>query len=42
VITLSGARRVKCHHGTLLIVVPRSFRLVEELTEELRQSERGA
>jgi nitrogen fixation/metabolism regulation signal transduction histidine kinase len=43
VITLSGARRVKCHHGTFLDRgFPRSFRLIEELTEELRQSERGA
>ena len=43
VITLSGARRVKCHHGTFVDRgFPRSFRLIEELTEELRQSERGA
>jgi nitrogen fixation/metabolism regulation signal transduction histidine kinase len=43
VITLSGTRRVKCHHGTFLDRgFPRGFRLIEELTEELRQSERGA
>ena len=38
-----GARRVKCHHGTFLDRgFPRSFLLVEELTEELRQFERAA
>ena len=39
----SGARRVKCHHGTFVDRgFPRSFLLVEELTEELRQFERAA
>ena len=43
VVTLSGSRRVKCHHGTFLDRgFPRSFRLIEELTEELRQFERAA
>ena len=38
-----GARRVKCHHGTFIDRgFPRSFLLVEELTEELRQFERAA
>ena len=43
VVTLSGARRVKCHHGTFIDRgFVRSFLLIEELTEELRQAERGA
>ncbi len=43
VVALSGARRVRCHHGTFVDRgFPRSFLLVEELTEELRQAERGA
>jgi two-component system nitrogen regulation sensor histidine kinase NtrY len=43
VITLSGARRVKCHHGTFLDRgFARSFHAIEELTEELRQFERVA
>ena len=38
-----GARRVKCHHGTFIDRgFPRSFMLIEELTEELRQFERAA
>ena len=40
---LLGARRVKCHHGTFLDRgFSRSFLLIEELTEELRQFERAA
>ena len=40
---LLGARRVKCHHGTFIDRgFPRSFLLIEELTEELRQFERAA
>ena len=40
---LLGARRVKCHHGTFVDRgFPRSFLLIEELTEELRQFERAA
>jgi two-component system nitrogen regulation sensor histidine kinase NtrY len=40
---LLGARRVKCHHGTFIDRgFPRSFLLVEELTEELRHFERAA
>ena len=43
VVGLRGARRVKCHHGTFVDRgFPRSFLLVEELTEELRQFERAA
>ena len=43
VITLSGARRVRCHHGTFLDRgFTRSFHAIEELTEELRQIERAA
>jgi two-component system, NtrC family, nitrogen regulation sensor histidine kinase NtrY len=43
VVGLLGARRVKCHHGTFLDRgFTRSFLLVEELTEELRQFERAA
>lgn len=38
-----GARRVRCHHGTFIDRgFPRSFLLIEELTEELRQFERAA
>ena len=38
-----GARRVKCHHGRFIDRgFPRSFLLIEELTEELRQFERAA
>ncbi len=40
---LLGARRVKCHHGTFVDRgFPRSFLLIEELTEELRTFERAA
>lgn len=40
---LLGARRVKCHHGTFLDRgFSRSFLLIEELTDELRQFERAA
>jgi signal transduction histidine kinase len=43
VVGLLGARRVKCHHGTFLDRgFRRSFLLMEELTEELRQYERAA
>jgi nitrogen fixation/metabolism regulation signal transduction histidine kinase len=43
VVGLLGARRVKCQHGTFVDRgFPRSFMLVEELTEELRQFERAA
>jgi two-component system nitrogen regulation sensor histidine kinase NtrY len=43
VVGLRGARRVKCHHGTFVDRgFVRSFLLVEELTEELRQFERAA
>ncbi len=43
VVGLRGARRVKCQHGTFLDRgFARSFLLVEELTEELRQFERAA
>ena len=43
VVGLLGARRVKCHHGTFVDRgFARSFLLVEELTEELRQYERAA
>lgn len=43
IVGLSGARRVKCQHGTFLDRgFPRSFRLIEELTEEVRQFERAA
>jgi nitrogen fixation/metabolism regulation signal transduction histidine kinase len=38
-----GARRVKCHHGAFIDRgFPRSFLLIEEMTEELRQFERAA
>jgi two-component system, NtrC family, nitrogen regulation sensor histidine kinase NtrY len=40
---LLGARRVKCHHGTFVDRgFSRSFLLIEELTDELRQFERAA
>lgn len=40
---LLGARRVKCHHGTFVDRgFARSFLLIEELTDELRQFERAA
>jgi nitrogen fixation/metabolism regulation signal transduction histidine kinase len=43
VVGLLGARRVKCHHGTFVDRgFARSFLLIEELTEELRQFERAA
>lgn len=43
VVGLSGARRVKIHHGTFQDRgFARSFLLLEELTEELRQFERAA
>jgi two-component system, NtrC family, nitrogen regulation sensor histidine kinase NtrY len=43
VVGLSGATRVKLHHGTFIDRgFPRSFFLIEELTEELRQFERAA
>jgi nitrogen fixation/metabolism regulation signal transduction histidine kinase len=43
VVSLTGARRVRCHHGTFIDRgFTRSFLLVEELTEELRQFERAA
>lgn len=43
VVGLRGARRVKCQHGTFVDRgFVRSFLLVEELTEELRQFERAA
>jgi two-component system nitrogen regulation sensor histidine kinase NtrY len=43
VVGLLGARRVKCQHGTFIDRgFRRSFLLVEELTEELRQFERAA
>jgi nitrogen fixation/metabolism regulation signal transduction histidine kinase len=43
VLALAGARRVKCHHGRFVDRgFHRSFLLIEELTEELRQAERGA
>lgn len=43
VINIVGARRLRCHHGTFLDRgFPRTFVLIEELTEELRQAERGA
>ena len=38
-----GARRMKCHHGTFIDRgFARSFLLIEELTEDLRQFERAA
>jgi two-component system, NtrC family, nitrogen regulation sensor histidine kinase NtrY len=43
VIPVQGARRVKCHRGTFLDRgFPRTFLLLEELTEELRQYEKAA
>ena len=43
VVTLQSTRRARCHHGTFLDRgFPRSFLLIEELTEELRQAERDA
>lgn len=43
IVGLRGARRMKCHHGTFIDRgFARSFLLVEELTEELRQFERSA
>lgn len=43
VIALWGGRRVKCHKGSFMDRgFPRTFVLVEELTEELRQYERAA
>jgi nitrogen fixation/metabolism regulation signal transduction histidine kinase len=43
VVGLSGAARVKLHHGTFIDRgFARSFFLVEELTEELREFERAA
>jgi len=43
VVSLHGARRVKCHRGTFVDRgFPRTFLLMEELTEELRQFEKSA
>jgi two-component system nitrogen regulation sensor histidine kinase NtrY len=43
VVPLAGARRVRAHRGTFLDRgFPRAFLLVEELTDELRQSEKAA
>jgi len=43
VITSNSSRRIRCHHGTFVDRgFRRSFLLVEELTEELRQAERSA
>jgi two-component system nitrogen regulation sensor histidine kinase NtrY len=43
VVSVQGARRVKCHRGTFLDRgFPRTFLLIEELTEELRQFEKAA
>ena len=43
VVSVQGARRVKCHRGSFLDRgFPRTFLLVEELTEELRQFEKAA
>jgi PAS domain S-box-containing protein len=43
VVALWGGRRVKCHRGSFVDRgFPRSFLLVEELTEELRQYEKAA
>jgi two-component system nitrogen regulation sensor histidine kinase NtrY len=43
VVAIQGARRVKCHRGTFLDRgFPRTFVLMEELTEELRQFEKAA
>ena len=43
VVSVQGARRVKCHRGNFLDRgFPRTFVLMEELTEELRQFEKAA
>jgi signal transduction histidine kinase len=43
VLPLAGARRVRCHRGSFLDRgFARAFLLLEELTEELRQSEKAA
>jgi len=43
VVPLWGGRRVRCHHGSFLDRgFPRSYVLLEELTEELRQFEKAA
>jgi two-component system nitrogen regulation sensor histidine kinase NtrY len=43
VVRLAGARRVRCHRGDFLDRgFNRAFLLLEELTEELRQSEKAA
>ncbi len=43
VVTLTGGRRVRARRGTFVDRgFPRTFLLVEELTEELRQAERSA
>jgi two-component system, NtrC family, nitrogen regulation sensor histidine kinase NtrY len=43
VLPFGGARRVRCHRGSFLDRgFPRAFLLLEELTEELRQSEKAA
>jgi len=43
VVPLWGGRRVRCHHGSFLDRgFPRSYLLMEELTEELRQFEKAA
>jgi two-component system nitrogen regulation sensor histidine kinase NtrY len=43
VVSVQGARRVKCHRGTFLDRgFRRTFLLMEELTEELRQFEKAA
>ncbi len=42
-VRLGDASRVRCHHGTFLDRgFTRSFRIVEELTQEVRQFERSA
>ena len=43
IITTTSSRRIRCHHGTFLDRgFRRSFVLIEEMTEELRQAERDA
>lgn len=43
VVSLWGGRRVRCHHGSFLDRgFARSYMLLEELTEELRQFEKAA
>ena len=43
VVAVSATRQVRCHHGTFFDRgFPRSFFLIEELTDELRQAERRA